>query len=148
MSPPVRRHNACQSLIYGLLTFDLAHLGTAVSRQKLPGAIAMRQILPRRWNYLPGRPAGFAACKKVKTMICDGKKGAGQARPKCREKAAGSAEQLHDDLRRLVGDGKSLRTELLLGLQRGELGAFLCHVGVDEIADAAVEGIRQFGDEI
>ncbi len=131
-------------MIYELLTFDLAQLGTAVSRQKLPGAAARRQILPRWGNYLPGRPAGFAACKKLKTIICGRKKRAGQARPECRERAAGSAEQLHDDLRGLVGNGKSLRAELLLGLQRGELRAFLCHVGVDEIADAAIEGIRQF----
>jgi hypothetical protein len=47
-----------------------------------------------------------------------------------------------------VGDGQRLDAELLLYLKRLELCRVLVHVGVDELADAAVDGVHQLGDEI
>ena len=53
-----------------------------------------------------------------------------------------SAEQGQQDAARLVRDGQGLHTQLLLGLQGGQLGAFLGQVGVDQIART---GFTSFG---
>lgn len=41
-------------------------------------------------------------------------------------------EQAEDDLRTLVGNTERLHAELLLDLQRLQLGTFLCEIGVDQ----------------
>src|SRR6478736_1436367 len=53
------------------------------------------------------------------------------------------AEERQDRLRVAVGDRQRLDAELLLDLQSLEAGRFLVHVGVDELADAAVDGVHQ-----
>src|SRR5690606_30182835 len=58
------------------------------------------------------------------------------------------AEERQDVLRRGVGDGERLDAELLLHLQRLQLGGLLFHVGVDQLADAARDGVRQRADEV
>src|SRR5689334_1605767 len=58
-----------------------------------------------------------------------------------------SAEQAQDVRRRRVGDRERLDAQLLLGLQRLELGAFLGEVGVDEVAHGGVQGVLQLADE-
>src|SRR3954469_4586530 len=55
----------------------------------------------------------------------------------------GLAEQGENGLRRLVGDGQRLDAQLLLDLQRLEMGTFLRHVGVDQVADALSQGVGQ-----
>ena len=45
-------------------------------------------------------------------------------------------EQRQDGLRRLVRNRQGLHAQLLLDLQRLQLGAFLRHVRVDQVADA------------
>src|SRR5690349_19352231 len=54
-----------------------------------------------------------------------------------------AAEGRQDRLRRAVGDRQRLDAELLLDLQRLEAGRFLVHVGIDELADTAVDGVHQ-----
>lgn len=51
------------------------------------------------------------------------------------------AEQAHDGLRRLVGDRQRLDAQLLLDLQRLELGAFLGQVRVDQVTDRAFDHV-------
>ena len=46
-----------------------------------------------------------------------------------------------------VGDRQRLDAELLLDLQRLQAGRFLVHVGIDELADAALDGVHQAGGE-
>ena len=52
-------------------------------------------------------------------------------------------EQRQDALGVRIGDRQRLDAELLLHLQRLQPGRFLVHVGVDELADAAVDGVHQ-----
>ncbi|GLS02485.1 hypothetical protein GCM10007859_25090 [Brevundimonas denitrificans] len=47
----------------------------------------------------------------------------------------GLAEQAQQDGSRLVGDAERLDTQLLLGLQGGQSGAFLGQIGIDEVAE-------------
>ena len=58
-------------------------------------------------------------------------------------RALAAAEQRQDDLRRLVGDRQGLSAELLLDLQRLQLGRFLGEVSVDQVADAVFNFIGQ-----
>src|SRR5579862_6882462 len=48
---------------------------------------------------------------------------------------------------RLVGDRERLDAKLLLGLQGGQLSAFLAEVGVDQVADAGVQRVLQVLNE-
>ena len=57
------------------------------------------------------------------------------------------AEERQDGLRRLVGDGERLDTQLLLDLQRLESCAFLGQVGIDQIANSLLQRITQAGHE-
>ena len=70
--------------------------------------------------------------------------GAGQRPPR-----PGALQRNSDEhvLRRLVGDRERLDAELLLGLQRGEPGRGLLHVGVDQRADAGLQRIRLLAEE-
>ena len=61
---------------------------------------------------------------------------------------SGSAEQRQDVLRCLVGDGERLSAELLLHLQRLQLGRGRFHVGVHQRADAGPERVGQARDEL
>src|SRR5581483_6273572 len=60
---------------------------------------------------------------------------------------SGLSEQAEQDGRRLVGDRERLNAQLLLGLQRLEVRAFLRQVGVHEVADARVDRVLQALDE-
>src|SRR5271163_1668842 len=57
--------------------------------------------------------------------------------------AIGLTEETEQHRARLVGDRQRLDAKLLLGLQGGQLSAFLAEVGVDQIADAGVERVLQ-----
>src|SRR6185312_14100076 len=58
-----------------------------------------------------------------------------------------AVEQRQDGLRRLVGDRESLNAELLLDLQGLQHGAFLRHVGVDQLAQTGGQRVGQLGGE-
>src|SRR4051794_20251822 len=53
------------------------------------------------------------------------------------------AEERQDRLSVRVGDRQRLDAELLLDLERLQAGRFHVHVGIDELADAAVERVHQ-----
>src|SRR5260221_9674588 len=57
-------------------------------------------------------------------------------------------EQGEDGARTLVGDRQRLHAELLLGLQRLEVGALGREVGVDQLTDAAGQRVGQRLDEV
>src|ERR1019366_8894369 len=56
-------------------------------------------------------------------------------------------EETQEDRARLVGDRQRLDAKLLLGLQGGQLSAFLAEVGVDQVADPGVQGVLQVLNE-
>src|SRR5690606_37454581 len=56
-------------------------------------------------------------------------------------------EERENRLRVAVGDLERLDAELLLDLQGLEAGRFLVHVGIDELADAALDRVHQAGGE-
>src|SRR6185437_11384221 len=59
----------------------------------------------------------------------------------------GLLEEAEKDRGRLVGDRKRLNAQLLLGLQRLEIRAFLRQVGVHQVAHAHVDRVLQVADE-
>src|SRR5215471_5070977 len=60
----------------------------------------------------------------------------------------GLSEQGQDGARALVGDRQRLDAELLLGLQRLQVGALRREIRIDQLADAAGEGVGQRLDEV
>ena len=102
------------------------------------------------------RPPGHRPLPRIRTAhqkcfpIAPGRMPIGSVFPRPM-KAAGSyappfsglAEQRQDRLRRLVGDRQSLDAKLLLDLQGLQRGAFLGHVGVDQVADAGRQRVGQ-----
>src|SRR4051794_32988174 len=58
------------------------------------------------------------------------------------------AEEREDRARLLVGDRQRLDAELLLGLQRLEVGALLGEVGIDQGRHAGLEGRGQLLHEV
>src|SRR3984957_18560003 len=56
-------------------------------------------------------------------------------------------EETQKDRTRLVGDRQRLDAKLLLGLQGGQLSAFLAEVGVDQVTDPGVQGVLQVLNE-
>src|SRR5665213_3605590 len=57
------------------------------------------------------------------------------------------AKETEENRARLVGDRQRLDAKLLLGLQGGQLSAFLAEVGVDQVADPGVQGVLQVLNE-
>ena len=84
---------------------------------------------------------GFAGLLVTRRTLFDGR----LLLLRCGEMAGARHRPLHRDLRvleqgqqrlrLLFGDRKRLRRKLLLGLQRGELGAFRCQIGIGQRAD-------------
>src|SRR5690606_16923836 len=79
----------------------------------------------------------FAAGQDGVSVMRPGSVGRG-ARP--RPSGRSLAEQSEQDGGRGVGDRQRLHTQLLLGLQSLESGAFLGQIGVHQVADAGFQG--------
>ena len=135
ISPPCMRFKSCKSC--GPDDFGSKDIRAGASLLDAPTAAT---------RYVDGKEMARTGSGGTSSAVISARNGTDRAPRGARSfRSRDLLEERQDALAVLVGDRQRLHAELLLNLERLQTGGLRVHVGVDELADAAVtESISDF----